>query len=245
MAVITPYVRGDDTNIILGFFTIVAVLPLTLRFYNCYLAYLALGPGGTPATVPGFVKVSLLGLFAIQNPYKSTSLHHTGGHLKHLPQRQGRRPQVKGIAPHRQVTQKAEKHIFERLSSNIIRMASDSRDELRVGTSCIEQHGIGLFTTMPGRYSRHRCRTEVCHAHPSDGSMHMTLHPADAKVVLEAGWGEKHPLSRGGYFERFVPEGFVMVYSPRDEADVDIAIRIIEAAAWYVSGECYNNTQSG
>ncbi|KAK3696554.1 hypothetical protein LTR37_017896 [Vermiconidia calcicola] len=244
MAATTPYVRGDDASIVLAFFTVVAILPLTLRFYNCYLAYLALGPGGTPPTVPGFMKVSVLGLFAIQNPYDSSRLNRAGGHLKHLPQRRGRRPQVKGIAPHRQVTQQAEKHIFEKLSSNIIRMASDNPEELQVGTSCIEQHGIGLFTTMPGGVSRHRCRTEICHAHPSDGSMHMTLHPADAKVVLEAGWGEKHPLSRGGYFERFVPEGFVMVYSPRDEADVEITIRIIEAAAWYVSGECYKRKRT-
>jgi len=64
--------------------------------------------------------------------------------------------------------------------------------------------------------------------------MHMTLHPADARVVLEAGWGERHPLARGGWFEKFVPEGFVMVYAPRGEEDVEVLVRIVEAGAWFV-----------
>ena len=64
----------------------------------------------------------------------------------------------------------------------------------------------------------------------------MTVHPADAKIVLEAGWGERHPLSRGGRFERFVPAGFVMIYAPRDEADIETVMRIIEAATWFVGG---------
>jgi hypothetical protein len=64
--------------------------------------------------------------------------------------------------------------------------------------------------------------------------MHMTLHPADAKVVLEAGWGEKHPLARGGWFEMFVPKGFVMVYAPGGEEEVEVLVRIVEAGAWFV-----------
>jgi hypothetical protein len=62
----------------------------------------------------------------------------------------------------------------------------------------------------------------------------MTLHPADAKVVLEAGWGEKHPLARGGWFEMFVPKGFVMVYAPGGEEEVEVLVRIVEAGAWFV-----------
>jgi hypothetical protein len=65
--------------------------------------------------------------------------------------------------------------------------------------------------------------------------MHMTLHPADARVVLEAGWGERHPLARGGWFEKFVPEGFVMVYAPRGEEDVEVLVRIVQAGAWFVN----------
>ena len=67
--------------------------------------------------------------------------------------------------------------------------------------------------------------------------MHMPLHPVGAQAVFDAGWGQRHPLARGGYFERFVPVGFVMVYAPRDERDVGTIMRIVRAAAWFVSGE--------
>lgn len=64
----------------------------------------------------------------------------------------------------------------------------------------------------------------------------MNLHPDDAKVVLEKGWGERHPLSKGGWMRRFVPREFVLVYAPRDEAELRVVGRIIEAAGWWVAG---------
>lgn len=96
------------------------------------------------------------------------------------------------------------------------------------------RHGTGLFSVSPVMRT---CNGEVCHAHPIDGSLHMTLHPADAKVVLEAGWGERHPLARGGWFERFVPRGFVLIYSPSSEADLQVVSQIIKAAIWHVGGD--------
>ena len=65
----------------------------------------------------------------------------------------------------------------------------------------------------------------------------MTLHPADAKLVLESGWGERHPLARGGWFERFVPAGFIMVYAPRTSEEVATVLRIVEAAVWWIADE--------
>jgi len=83
--------------------------------------------------------------------------------------------------------------------------------------------------------TRH-CSGEVCHAHPSDGSMHLTLHPADAALVLSQAWGERHPLSSGGWLARFVPPGFVMVYAPRNEEEIENVRRIVAAAVWWVGG---------
>jgi hypothetical protein len=76
----------------------------------------------------------------------------------------------------------------------------------------------------------------VCHAHPSDGSLHLTLHPADVAAVLEARWGERHPLGSGGWLSQFVPRGFVLVYAPRDEHEVQVVMRIVAAAIWWVGG---------
>ena len=67
--------------------------------------------------------------------------------------------------------------------------------------------------------------------------MHMNLHPDDAKAVLEKGWGERHPLARGGWMKTYVPREFVMVYAPRDRNELDVVRRIIEAAGFWVCGE--------
>jgi len=67
----------------------------------------------------------------------------------------------------------------------------------------------------------------------------MNLHPDDAKVVLEKGWGERHPLARGGWMGKYVPREFVMVYAPRDTTELDVVCRIVEAAGFWVSGESF------
>ena len=72
--------------------------------------------------------------------------------------------------------------------------------------------------------------------HPSDGSLHLTLHPADARIVLEKRWGERHPLARGGWCTRFVPSGFLMVYAPRNQGELEVVMEIIKAAVWWVGG---------
>jgi hypothetical protein len=75
--------------------------------------------------------------------------------------------------------------------------------------------------------------------------MHLTLHPSDAKLMLENGWGERHPLARGGWCRRFVPKEFVLIYAPRDEAEVDVVIEIVAASIWWVSGIDVNAPAQG
>ncbi|WP_052407664.1 luciferase domain-containing protein [Allokutzneria albata] len=74
---------------------------------------------------------------------------------------------------------------------------------------------------------------EVAHIHPSDGSMHMIFSPTDAITVLEAGWGERHPLA-GNYPNMPVP--YVFVYSPRTVEQADVVRQLLEAAAAYATG---------
>lgn len=103
-------------------------------------------------------------------------------------------------------------------------------------------HGTGLFskTTL-----NRTCNGEICHAHAIDGSMHMTLHPADAKLILERGWGERHPLAKGGWLTRFVPPTFLMVYAPRNEVELGVVVDIIRSAAWWVSGQVLRDEREG
>ena len=49
-------------------------------------------------------------------------------------------------------------------------------------------------------------------------------------MVLDKGWGEHHPLARGGWFERFMPTGFVMIYAPLREDELLVVETVIRAA---------------
>lgn len=114
-------------------------------------------------------------------------------------------------------------------------MARENSRDPAIGTSCYEKHGTGLFSRRPAVRT---CQGEIVHLHASDGSMHVVLHPSDAKVVLDAGWGERHPLA--GVFKKYftpqLPVGFLMLYAPQNEEEVGIILDIIAAAAAYVHG---------
>ena len=67
--------------------------------------------------------------------------------------------------------------------------------------------------------------------------MHLTLHPLDVSIVLSTGWGERHPLAGKCIHGReLLPSGFVMVYAPRQESEVETVMEIVKAGAWWVGG---------
>ncbi|KAL4945887.1 hypothetical protein BDV06DRAFT_209193 [Aspergillus oleicola] len=238
-------------------FTLVFLLPLTFYLVHAirkdYHAFLALGPGGTPSTPSGYLRICILRLVTIRNPLEPPSipptLHPTTGVLSRssIPIRPGPRPTVKGIAPQRQITQKATSNMYDLLSKQIHHFASSHPNTLYTATSCFEKHSTGIFYLLPTTplattgTTNHRitCNGEVCHSHPSDGSLHLTLHPADIKVVLERGWAQRHPLATDNWWWglRSVPRGFVMVYAPRNEEELRVVGEIIRAAAWWVGGK--------
>ncbi|KAF1837260.1 hypothetical protein BDW02DRAFT_566314 [Decorospora gaudefroyi] len=230
--------------------TLLLLLPLITAFYihKDYCAYLSLGPGGTPATPTGYLKIKLLSLICLRDPLHPIAIpphfRPQKGYLTEpsLPHRPGSKPEIRGIAPQRQQTQRADSTIYAALVRRIQALAADPRNRLVERTSCFEKHSSGLFTCMP---ITRTCGGEICHAHPSDGSMHTVLHPADANLMIANGWGERHPLARGGWCRKFVPREFVLVYAPRDEQEVEIVTRIVAAGVWWVSGVDVNGEEEG
>ncbi|KAF1972927.1 hypothetical protein BU23DRAFT_568757 [Bimuria novae-zelandiae CBS 107.79] len=214
-------------------------LPVLTLFYihADYKAFLSLGPGGTPATPLGYAKIKLLSLICLRDPLRPMAIpphfRPQRGYLPSLPRREGSRPVVRGIAPQRQQTQKSSGDIYAALVEAMRRLIADPANYLLERTSCFEKNSSGIFASTP---ITRTCGGEVCHAHPSDGSMHMTLHPADAKIVLESGWGERHPLARGGWCRRFVPKEFVLIYAPRNKEEIETVIKIVAAGVWWVAG---------
>ena len=221
---------------------------LALYIFKDYKAYLSLGPGGTPATPLGYLKIKLLSVICLRDPLRPLPIpphfRPQQGYFNDdtLPARKGGRPLVQGVAPQRQQTEKSSEIIYNKLVARLQSLANDPRNRLVERTSCFEKNSSGLFTSIP---ITRTCGGEICHAHPSDGSMHLTLHPADAKLMLENGWGERHPLARGGWCRRFVPKEFVLIYAPRNEAEVDIVMRIVAASIWWVSGIDVNGEEQG
>ena len=80
---------------------ITILLPAYRFVLKDYHAFLALGPGGTPKTFPGYLRVSYLRLFTISDPFRPPSFAGTlfpvDGYLRQLPQRSGPRPTVRTI----------------------------------------------------------------------------------------------------------------------------------------------------
>lgn len=224
------------------------VLPTYRLIHRDYHRFLALGPGGTPSTFPGYLRITYLRLFALRNPFIPPpllpNLRPASPYLFTLPHRAGPRPHVAGIAPQRQTNQKSSPDMHHAMRHALHGLAATHPTRLRTGVSCFEKNGLAL-NFAPARTSTHQqalnptCGSsgEACHIHATDGSMHLTLHPSDAALVIAQGWGQRHPLSGGGLFGvEYVPRGFVMVYAPRWEEEVGVLMEIVRAGVWWVGG---------
>ncbi|XMA13682.1 hypothetical protein WAI453_006473 [Rhynchosporium graminicola] len=224
---------------------LLALAPFPWIIHNDYVNFLNLGPGGTPSSFIGYLKITYLRLFALSDPYtpveNSENIHPATGYHERaqswLPKRSGSRPKIAGIAPQRQLDQPGCAEANRTLLTTLGDLAIRYPDIIRIGTSCFEKKGFAIFARNPINAT---CQREICHVHHSDRSMHLNLHPDDAKVVLKQGWGERHPLARGGWMKAYVPREFVMVYAPRNSAEFDVVCRIVEAAGFWVCGERLN-----
>ncbi len=166
-----------------GLLITIIILPAYRLVLKDYQAFLALGPGGTPQTFLGYLRVSYLRLFTISDPLRPPSLAETvsplKGYLRQLPQRSGPRPLVGGIAPHRQLNQKCTAGLHHVLRDGLHKLAAAFPSLVREGSSCFEQHGLALFlsacaqsaspdTAHPGfSHLNPTCQDtgEICHLH--------------------------------------------------------------------------------
>lgn len=116
----------------------------------------------------------------------------------------------------------------------ILNNLSDSNPHLFVtGPSTIEGVVPAIFIApgvgLPKHQRFPRSPREIYHTHTTEGSSHALLSPADAKLVIQRGWGERHGLSG----KLRIPLSFVMIFAPRNDTEVQIVERIVRAAAQY------------
>lgn len=162
---------------------ITVLLPAYRFVLKDYHAFLALGPGGTPKTFLGYLRVSYLRLFALSDPFQPPSLADpvfpVKGYLSHLSKRSGPRPTVAGIAPQRQLNQKCTTELHRVLRHSLHKIAAAFPSLIQTGSSCFEKHGLALFLSActqsapphtPHLGSSHlnpTCKDtgEICHLH--------------------------------------------------------------------------------
>ncbi|KAI8718812.1 hypothetical protein NCS52_00661200 [Fusarium sp. LHS14.1] len=220
---------------------LIGIVPLVLLIQNDYQNFLNLGPGGTPSTFAGYIRITWFRLWSLNDPFvppvPDPTRLPTSGILNryHLPYRAGPRPIVAGIAPQRQIDQHGSPVCYRAVRKSMEKLASRIPKKFGTERSCLEKHGLALFARHPLQTN---CQGEIVHVHDSDHSMHMCLHPDDIKEVLDKGWGQRHPLAwRSRYLKSPVSPDFVMIYAPRDDEELQVICNVIEAAIWYTVAE--------
>ena len=143
-----------------------------------------------------------------------------------LPQRAGPKPRTTATNPHQQVDENAplamQEALFQRARSLPGAIVRPSQISVKGA------HGFWLPKQLAvGPPDAFMIGEEFAHLHPPyDGSLHMRL-PFDCiEEVLAKGWGELHPSAPRG----FAPGKTVMVFGPRDEAELDVVWQILQAS---------------
>lgn len=226
---------------------LIAVFPRLVRSYR---GFLALGKDGMPYNVFGWLLQATLKLIARTDTTDAAhysraeildtySAHSSLSFLTGAPlqEREGDRPVIPYyVVPQRQVTDDAEASIKERMERFLCAVVRDNDSVLEMRPSCLEDPQFdAVWLKSSGRNGispefAGLARGEVTHVHP-EGSSHLTLSPRDAALVLERGWGQRHPLSgvRG-----MLPWTYVLVYAPRDKHELEVWKRLVQASCSFL-----------
>jgi len=149
-----------------------------------------------------------------------------------LPARAGPAPNTSSGIPHQQLDQNAMPALQELLWRRMCGLPG-----VETGPSRVSVPGARA-TFLPaacacGPLEAFMCGWEFAHLHPpADGSLHLTLPDALRTLALARGWGEPHPLVGSGR----VPDTVIMLYGPRDRAELEIAWRLVCASHDFARG---------
>ncbi len=149
-----------------------------------------------------------------------------------LSQRFGPKPNTTSSIPHSQIDQHGPDPIIDKLHAWAFSLPGVENQHSAIsvpGARALVMHdscSCNHEAFMIGREFAH------IHPHPDNGSMHLMLSAQDAVEVAEKGWGEDHFLVTQGQF----PKGLVMVFSPRDDDELDIVKTIITRSYEFATG---------
>eukprot|EP01099_Mayorella_cantabrigiensis_P007867 TRINITY_DN7154_c0_g1_i1.p1 TRINITY_DN7154_c0_g1~~TRINITY_DN7154_c0_g1_i1.p1 ORF type:complete len:287 (+),score=17.67 TRINITY_DN7154_c0_g1_i1:85-861(+) len=228
--------------------TAVAATISVLWVISDFRAWKAFGTGGTPPTWSGYwrmtkIRVNRILLFGKDDLTDPSSLSTNGPTYldpAKIPTREGARPKTQSrTMPQRQIPYGKNivaEGVRDRVDNLVATFAAKYPDILELRPSKTEGGSTdaiyanpNLQTLTPRTKSNPILGTEIAHAHPAEGSLHLWLTEKDARTVVEKGWGERFPLS-------FIDKGWIMVYAPRTIAEVEVVEVIVKAAISHVTG---------
>jgi phospholipase/carboxylesterase len=148
-----------------------------------------------------------------------------------LPGRFGPRPRSSAALPFRQLDQFPPAELQQRLYERCVNLPGVRTRQSRVATPqsralCLaDRESYG----PPEAFIDGR---EFCHIHPlPEGSIHLTLPIEEIETLVALGWVERHPIQSLGLFHNLV-----MVYGPRDVAELEIVFSLVELSCRFAKG---------
>lgn len=149
-----------------------------------------------------------------------------------LPQRFGDKPKTHYGLPHSQLDQNPPADIYQKLKARAFDFPFVERRPSIISVPGAE----ALWLLDEGGHSCEEAfmrGNEFAHVHPpDDGSMHMMIPENDVPELLDKGWGEIHPLVPVGR----MPPTLVLVFGPRDDAELDVIMGLIDASYQFARG---------
>jgi hypothetical protein len=144
-----------------------------------------------------------------------------------LPARAGDRPRTTPTHPHTHLDQQpTDLRWVEELAERVF--ALPGVVEQPSGISVPGARALVLAPGEPtGPPEAFLIDREFAHLHPApDHSMHAMLPTETVDEAVAAGWAEPHPVALRG----LIPRNAVMLYAPRDGAELDVIERLVRAS---------------
>ncbi|UYO74898.1 DUF5519 family protein [Halomonas qinghailakensis] len=148
-----------------------------------------------------------------------------------FPMRDGVRPETTNGVPHVQI----DVQPIPELSEEMLRQVDEFPGVVLGATRVSLPGAVGFQLTRDTPIAQPQAIVggrEFAHLHP-DGSLHASLHPDAARAAIDAGWAVAHPWAdkRAGW------EGFVMIYTPTNQAELDIVLELLRGSYNFITGQ--------
>jgi hypothetical protein len=241
---------NSHRGVVAAAFAAVVIVPIAVQDYIKFLSY---GPGGLPYNPIGWMLCNIMRLMSLEplstRPYQNPKLpfHGDAGLLPaDLPPRDTARPKLGSHpVPQRQLNQLPDAEMRQEMIARFeaFGRAAEKKGVAEVRQSLYEKHHDAIFVSKSVEWHSlaQATRGEISHIHAGkDGSIHVILNPRDCETVLNKGWGERHALSGAESFKRMsgytIPINYVLIYAPRNEAEIETAMTIVKTSVRFMTG---------